>query len=174
MEAGEVEGGGAGEVECHGERDGVGGGDGGGGGGVGGRLEDAQASEREGEDSGRVGGARCLEVLAELEAGEGEALVVGGHGGLEAGEGSEHVVRGPRRLERLLSGLRDGGGGRGGGDGRRRSRREVAAGRRRERVLGFARGGRDWASQAGPEEERGGSPQRHGDRAVADGGGGRR
>jgi hypothetical protein len=47
---------------------------------------------RKHEDTGRVGGAGRLEVLAKLEAGEGEALVVGGHGSLEAGEGREHVA----------------------------------------------------------------------------------
>jgi len=63
--------------------------------GLAGGLEDSQASECEREDTGRVGGAGRLEVLAELEAGEGEALVVGGHGGLEAGEGREHVASPP-------------------------------------------------------------------------------
>jgi hypothetical protein len=60
--------------------------------GLGASLEDSQASKREREDTGWVGGAGRLEVLAELETGEGEALVVGRHGGLEAGEGHEHVA----------------------------------------------------------------------------------
>ena len=61
--------------------------------GLAGGLEDSQASKCKCEDTGWVGGSRRLEVLDELEAGEGEALVVGGHGGLEAGERREHVVR---------------------------------------------------------------------------------
>lgn len=151
MEAGEVEGGGASEVEGHGERDGV---------GVGCRragagLEDAEGAKGEGEDAGGVGGGGGLEVLAELEAGEGEALVGGRQGGLEAGEGGNEVVGAGRRLERLLCRLR----GRSdrSGEGRRRPRGEVAAGPGEERGLGFGRGNRNGGSEARSEEERGGS-----------------
>ena len=52
-----------------------------------------RASKRDHEDTARVGGARCLKVLAELQASTGEALVVRRHSGLEVGEGREHVVR---------------------------------------------------------------------------------
>lgn len=159
VEAGEVEGGGAGEVEGHGERDGIGVGGRRRGGGVRGGLEDAEGSEGEGEDAGGVGNAGGFEVLTELDAGEGEALVGGRHDGLEAGEGGEQVLGPLRRLEGLLRLLRNGrgGGGRGGGDWRRRELGEVAAGREEERVWGFGCGDRNGSSEPWPEEEGGGS-----------------